>query len=226
MIIIFYRTLIMYIVIIAVMRFSGKRQLGELQLSELVVTILISELAAIPMQDTDTPVISGVISIIVLICLEIIVSFLCMKFGPFKKLIDGNSCILIEKGIIDQKQMEKVRFTIDDLMEALRQKGIIDIKDVSIAILESSGKLSVIPENTKTPVTKIMFNKCCTDIPFPITVISDGKILKQGIKKSNLSAHEIKKLLKAQNIASEKRVFYMTVADKQIQTLIKKDPRL
>jgi uncharacterized membrane protein YcaP (DUF421 family) len=101
-----------------------------------------------------------------------------------------------------------------------------DIKDVSIAILESSGKLSVIPENTKTPVTKIMFNKCCTDIPFPITVISDGKILKQGLKKSNLSAHEIKKLLKAQNIASEKRVFYMTVADKQIQTLIKKDPRL
>ena len=219
----FFRTVIIYLSILITMRFSGKRQLGELQISELVVTILISELAAIPIQDIDAPVINGIISIVVLVCLEIIVSFAAMKSPVLKKLFEGKACILIENGKIDQKQMQKVRFTIDDLMEALRQKGVSKIDSVNTAILETSGKVSVILKNTCSPATKIQIDESTKDEPYPVTVISDGKFIKQGLEKLNFSKERIYRILLKKGIKSETDVFYMTLTPNGKDTIIKKE---
>ena len=219
----FFRTAIMYIIILAIMRFSGKRQLGELQISELVVTILISELAAIPMQDLDAPVLNGVVSIIVLVCLEIIVSFICMKSTVLRKLFEGHSCILIENGKIDQAQMKKVRFTIDDLMESLRQKGVSKIEAVNTAILETSGKVSVLLKDTHSPATKKQIDPKTKNEQLPISVISDGKFIKQGLEKSGFSKAYILSILHKKGFKSEKEVFYMTVEDDAEPMIIKKE---
>ncbi len=220
----FLRTAIMYIIILAIMRFSGKRQLGELQISELVVTILISELAAIPMQDLDAPMVNGIISIIVLVCLEIIVSFICMKSAVLKSVFEGHSCILIENGRIDQQQMKKVRFTIDDLMESLRQKGVSKIDSVNTAVLETSGKVSVILKNTCSPATKLQIDPETKDDTFPVAVISDGKFIKQGLQKLELTPKDIRQMLRSKGIQSEKEAFYMTVADGK-PVIIKKEQK-
>lgn len=219
----FFRTAIMYIIILAIMRFSGKRQLGELQISELVVTILISELAAIPMQDLDAPVLNGVVSIIVLVCLEIIVSFICMKSTVLRKLFEGHSCILIANGKIDQAQMKKVRFTIDDLMESLRQKGVSKIEAVNTAILETSGKVSVLLKDTHSPATKKQIDPKTKNEQLPISVISDGKFIKQGLEKSGFSKEYILSILHKKGFKSEKEVFYMTVEDDAEPMIIKKE---
>lgn len=143
------RTGIIYILIIAAVRLMGKRQIGELQPSELVITILISEIAAIPLQDNGMPLVNTLVSIFLLIALEIISSVLNMKSGKFRDFMQGHSIILIRDGKLDQKKLTQLRFTMDDLLEALRQKDIFSIDEVQYAVVETNGTLSVLlkPEN-------------------------------------------------------------------------------
>ena len=148
------RTAVLYLVVILCMRIMGKRQVGELQPSELVVTILISELASIPMQDLNRPVTNGIIAIFVLVLLELLLSALSLKSILFRKLFDGKSAIIIKNGVIDQKMMKKLRVTIDDLLEGLRQAGSFSIEEVDFAIMETNGKISVQPKQKYEPVSK------------------------------------------------------------------------
>ena len=120
----FIRTIILYAVVITALRIMGKRQIGELEPSELVVTILVSELAAIPMQDLGIPLFAGVIPIITLISLEIIVSFLCLKSRKLRRLLNGRAAIIIRGGKLDREKMKQMRITTDEVMEALRQQNI------------------------------------------------------------------------------------------------------
>ena len=153
MIISFIRTIILYITVIIAMRVMGKRQIGELQPSELVVTIMISELASIPMQSTGIPIFAGVVPILTLMVAEVSLSFLSMKSKAARKILVGTPSVIIKNGKIDTAEMEKLRINDDDLMEELRLCSCNNITDVEYGIVETNGKLSVILKRERQPYT-------------------------------------------------------------------------
>lgn len=200
------RTAILYFVVIICMRIMGKRQVGELQPSELVITILISELASIPMQDLNRPVSSGVIAILVLVLLELIVSALTLKSDIFRKIFEGKSAVIIQNGVIDQKVMKKLRVTIDDLLEGLRQAGNFSIEKVNYAVMETNGRISVQLKEDFDTATRQDMNIKSKSEGLPKVLISDGKIASEDFK------NEAKKQLKEKGLKLS-QVFLMTKND-------------
>lgn len=148
------RTLFFYFFLICIMKLMGKRQLGQLQLSELVTTLLLSEIAADPITNPDVPLLHAVVPILPLFFLEIIISFTATKVPKFKKLFDGVPCIVVVKGKLDQRQLRKNRISLDELLSEMRKKDIYDISDVEYAILEQNGQLSITPKTEKLTVSK------------------------------------------------------------------------
>ena len=138
MLVSFLRTLILYIVVIFGMRIMGKRQLGQLQPSELVITILISNIATLPIENSDVPLILGIIPILTLMCFEVILSVLTLKSIRFRRLIWGNTKILIQDGKIKQQELADLRYSVYDLMEQLRTNGIFDLREVEFALTETT----------------------------------------------------------------------------------------
>ena len=175
------------------MRIMGKRQIGELQPFELVIAIMLSELAAVPMQDTGIPLIHGIIPILTLMLLQILISLLSLKSQRFRKLICGIPSILIENGQVIQSELIKQRLNLDDLMEDLRISGYLNISDIEHAILENSGKLSIVPKAGKSPLTKEDMKIKSSEEKLPVGLILDGKLNKDNLK---ISGYDIDWLLK------------------------------
>ncbi|ADL50459.1 DUF421 domain-containing protein [Clostridium cellulovorans] len=176
------RTIITFFLIIFTMRLMGKRQIGELQPFELVVTIIVSELASLPIVDSKIPLLYGIIPIITLILLEVMISFIQMKFEKTRILFSSHPSILIKNGYIDFEEMKKQKFNIDDLLEELRLEGYFNIEDIEFAILETCGELSIIPKTELTPPTKKDMNIHCTQDTLPLTLVVDGKIREYNLK--------------------------------------------
>lgn len=183
----FVRTLILYIVVIIALRLMGKRQIGELSPSELVVTILISDLAAIPMQDPGISILNGIIPILSLLCLEIIISTILLKSKLSRKILVGSSSILIDNGKINHNEIKRMRITVDELVEELRLKDYPDITCVKYAILETNGKISVIPFPEKDGQSGCVL---------PITLISDGKLNSSSLSQINKDMTWLNKQIK------------------------------
>lgn len=200
MIISVIRTILLYIVIIFAIRIMGKRQIGELQTSELVVTLLISDIAAIPMQNTEQSLLSGVVPILILIICEIIISFIMLKRAGFRRIICGKPIIIISEGKIDQGEMHKLRMSTEDLTEELRQQGIFNIEDVNFAIVETNGKLSVLKKPEKDVPTAEDLGIEPENNGLETVVISDGEISKCSLKICDLSKEWIFEVLKKENI--------------------------
>jgi uncharacterized membrane protein YcaP (DUF421 family) len=188
----------------------GKRQIGELQPSELVVAILISELAAIPMQETGIPLVSGIIPILTLIACEIILSSITLVSVKMRQWITGKPSILIKKGQIDQKEMWRLRFTLDDLMEELRLCGYMGPDEVDFAVLETNGKLSVFPSCQNKPVTAGMMNLSCPEGGMPVTLICDGFLSLPSLDSAGKDMVWLQNTLSAQKLLPQS-VFLMTV---------------
>ena len=212
MFIIIVRTILLYFAVILAIRIMGKRQIGDLQPSELVITILISEIAAIPLQDITQPVLSGIFAIFTLVTIEVIMSFITMKCLPFRKLFYGKSAILIKDGKIDQKMLSKLRITVPDLVEILRCAGTFEISNVDYAILETNGQLSVLTKSKYQQATLKDLGVKRKNESLPYLLVSDGKILKEALKSSGISREEIDAELYKRNFKLED-VFLMT-ADK------------
>jgi len=172
------RTFLLYLLVIFAMRVMGKRQLGELQPAELVITILISNIATLPIEDLSIPLLCGVVPILSLVCFEVFVSTLTLKRRSLRKLVSGNPMIIIHNGVIDQQMLVDLRFSVDDLMEQLRTKDIFDIRDVAFAVVETTGKLSVYPKAPKRTVTaeQMRIPTAPEDDMPPVVVISDGEL--------------------------------------------------
>lgn len=224
MIITILRTVILYSLLIMIMRIMGKRQIGQLQPGELVITILISEIAAVPMQDNDIPMINSVISVLLLASFEIITSVLCMKSIKLRSLLQGNSLVIIRNGVLDQKQIKRLRYTVDDILEALRQKDIFDISDVQYAIAETDGTLSILLKPEKREVT-------IGDMDLPqkggglqCVLISDGRVIRSEFKDCGMNEEKLKKLLKSEKLSP--REILLLTADAQGNTNIIKKEKL
>ena len=212
MLILLIRTLILYIVVVAALRFMGKRQLGQLQPSEVVIAMMISEVATIPMENIDTPIVYGLIPTITLIIAEAGFSFLTLRCKKIRYIFSGSPTILIEKGKILEKEMEKMRFNIDDLLEELRGAGYANVSDVEYAIIETNGLLSVIPKASKRPVTPEDLNINVEYEGLPITLISDGELNNYALNRSGVSEEWLRNKLKSEyKIKNVKEVFIATI---------------
>ena len=206
------RTLLLYCAVIAAVRLMGKRQIGELDPSELVVTILVSDLAAVPMQDLGIPMLSGLVPIATLIVLEILLSFLALKSRPFRRLLNGQPAIIIRSGRLDIQKLRQMRLTTDEVVETLRKQNVASVADVKYGVIDPDGTLTVIPRQAKQPVTADMLGLTPNDAGLPLVVISDGKLVERSLRLLHLDPRDILNRLDNQSIALSD-VFLMTLDD-------------
>ena len=210
MIITITRSTVLYIFVTLGIRLMGKRQIGEMQPNELVITLLISEIAAIPLQDTSQPILNGVVAIFMLVILEIIISVITMKSLYVRKIMNGKSAVIIKNGVIDQNMMRQVRMTVLDLVELLRGQDVFDISTVAYAVLEVNGNLSVLLKSSEQPVTVKDIDIKKEKATLPLPVISDGKIIRESLDALEISEEDIKSTVK-KNSTDIKDVFLMTM---------------
>lgn len=189
MILVIIRTLILYLAVVVLLRIMGKRQIGQLQPYELVVIIMISELAAIPMQNTGIPIINGIIPIFILFASEVILSYISLKSEKARGVICGKPSVVIENSRIVESELRRLRLNINDLLEQLRLKDAPDIADVEFAILETSGQLSVILKSDRRPVEPKDLNKFPQYEGLPVTLVIDGRLIEDNLHKSG---HDLK----------------------------------
>lgn len=216
------RTVILYILVVVTMRILGKRQIGELQPTELVITLLLSEIIAVPMQDNDIPLTGTIIPVLVLVGFEILISVISLKSVKLRTVIQGHSLMVIRDGKLDLKQIKKLRFTIDDVLEALRQKNIFDISKVQYAIVETNGSMSVMLKPEYEAVTREDLKIKAADTGIPCSVIIDGTVMEKEFKDCNLTEAKFNKMLKKEKISVENTLL-MTVDKKGNTTVIGKD---
>ncbi len=218
MITIIIRTVVVYILLTFGIRIMGKRQIGDMQPNELVVTLLISEMAAIPLQDTTQPILYGIIAIFMLVILEILTSVFAMKSRLFRKLMSGKSVVIIKNGEIDQSAMRNVRMTVLDLIELLRGQNIFDISTVAFAVLEVNGNLSVLLKSAEQPATvkDIQIKKPPAALELP--VITDGKVLADSLSALGLAPRDLQKAL---GKTKAEEVFLMTMDRNRKSNIIK-----
>ncbi len=205
------RTLILYAAIIVSFRIMGKRQIGELEPAELVVAVLISDLAAHPLQDIGTPLLYGLIPVLTLLCCEVLISAGVVKSIRFRTLVCGKPGFIISKGQIVQSEMIKNRMTLDELAEQLRKKSITDISTVKYGILETDGSLSTILFTAQQPVTPQQMNLTPDDTGYPVIVINDGRVLADNLKMAGRDNAWLVGHLRSHKIGSPADVYLMTV---------------
>lgn len=196
------RTIILYIVIVITFRLMGKREIGELGIVDLVVSVLIAELAALSLEKNDEHLFKYVLPIILLVIIQIIFSFISLKSRKFRKLVDGEPSMIIKRGKIDEKEMKKQRYNFDDLMMQLREKDIRNIKDVEYAILEPTGKLSVFKyENERG---------------FTIPLILEGKIQEEKLQELNLTKEWLYDELAKKGITDIGKISFCSYQNKEL----------
>ena len=219
---IFFRALLLYLLVIFAVRMMGKRQLGDLQPSEIVTTILIGNIASLPIEDSALPMLSAVMPILTLAAFEVIVSEAGLKFRPLRLLFSGRPQVIIREGKIDQKAIRRIRFTLDDLMENLRGAGVFDVQDVWHCVVETNGKVNVLqkyPARNLTPADMELKGK---DQMPPVVVIADGEVVRTSMGQVGISEGWIEKIL-AQKKLKREDVFLMTVDGSHSYYIVEKE---
>lgn len=201
MILSYFRTIILYLILIFVVRVMGKRQIGEMEPAEFVVTMLVANLAAIPMQDGGIPLFSGLVPILTVLGMELVLASLSLKSVFIRKLLCGKPVILIENGNILQKNLRKTRITLDELTGHLREKDVLDLQAVQYAILETNGELSVFPYPKYRPANAKDAGIQASKQYIPLTIISDGRLLRDNLTLAGKNDTWLKKVLREKNVA-------------------------
>ena len=201
------RTLILYIVIMFAMRIMGKRQVGDMQPSDLVVSLLISEIAAMPIDNIDRPIVNGIIAVFLLVFLETALACISLKSGKLRRVVNGAPVIIINRGKVNRASLKRLRITTDELLETLRSQGFFDISTVQYAIIEPNGQLSVLEKSGGS---------------LAVPVICDGKMQTHFMESAGISKHEVNSALKKRGISAED-VFIMTLDGDGKAFIIKED---
>ena len=191
----YIRTIILYLVLIAEIRLMGKRQIGQMEPSEFVVTMLVANLAAIPMQDGAIPLLSGLIPILTVLGMELILSYLAMRSIRLRKLLCGKPVILIENGRVVQQNLRRTQVTLDELSGHLREKDVLDIQTVQYAILETDGNLSVFPFPAEMPASARDAKVKASKKYLPVTIVSDGHLLGENLEKAKKDGAWLRQVL-------------------------------
>lgn len=218
----FLRVLILYPIVVFGVRLMGKRQIGELQPAELVVTILISNIATLPLEDQNLPLLMGVMPMLLLVCFEVLLSWISLKSRRLRHLTAGGPKVIIRGGQIDRRMMRELRFSLDDLMTALRSSGVFDLREVQTAIVETNGTVSVYQKASARPVT-------CADLQLraqggdpPEVLIADGCVSDEGLTAVGLTREKLQAILMREHLRTED-VFLLTADTGGICSLIKQE---
>ncbi|MCM1564688.1 MAG: DUF421 domain-containing protein [Dehalobacter sp. 4CP] len=219
------RTIILYLIIVLVLRVMGKRQIGQLQPFELVIILMISELAVIPSQDSGIPLVAGLFPVLILLLLGLAISEIALKSEKARGIICGTPTILINKGQILEGELRKLRYNLSDLLEQLRSKNLPNIADVEYAILETNGQLSVIPKIGKRPVNTQDLKLQITAEGLPLALIMDGKLQQKNLEKSGVNIQWLNKELTKANVPDIKKVFFASIdSQRKLYIQQKADP--
>jgi uncharacterized membrane protein YcaP (DUF421 family) len=218
MFILLIRTAILYLLVVFTLRIMGKRQIGQLQPYELVIAIMISDLASMPMQDTRIPLLHGIIPIITLLILQVIISLLELKSDKFRNIMDGKPNIVIKNGKFQIPVLRSQIYSVNDIMEELRIKGYFNINEIEYAILETNGELSIIPKSELEPATKKDLKLKPSKPVLPALLISDGRIIKENLKILNKDENWFYEQLRKNNISTVDNIFlaYLSTDNKLI----------
>ena len=217
------RTIILYIFIIIGIRLMGKRQVGELEPSELVLSLIIADLASVPMQDYGIPLLTGILPILALLAMTMILSVLTMKSVRFRALMCGRPSIVIRDGLVDQREMARNRLTIDELLEELRAKGYTDPATVKYAILETNGQLSVLPYANQKPPPAQQLQVSAEESGLPLVVISDGRLLEHNLRALGRDRKWLDQRLEERGCSGLEAVFLLLVDQTGSIYLARKD---
>ena len=208
----FLRTLILYPLLLLVVRLMGKRQLGQMEPAEFVVAMLLADLAAVPMQDFGIPLLSGLLPILTLLALSLLLSQLSLRSLRLRALICGTPTVLIRGGKLQQDAMRKNRFTIDELMEELREQGVTRIEDVKYAVLENSGQLTVFPWTAQQPPTAEQLGLGLEDdVTLPMVIINDGRVIHRNLTACGRDENWLRKQLSREKASSPREIFLLTL---------------
>lgn len=224
MTIVFIRAVILYMLLIFSVRFMGKHQIGELQPSELAITILISNIATLPVEDTSLPLLTGIIPILTLASLDVIMSWLGIKSKRLRNITCGKPVVIINNGRIDQKKMKEIRFTVDDLTEALHSQNIFDISEVQFAVVETTGTVSVYQKYEYRNVTNGDMKLKSKSIDPPEIVIDEGVIVNDALERLNLSEEKLRSILEKERL-KVKDIFIMTLDSNMKHSIVRRDNR-
>jgi uncharacterized membrane protein YcaP (DUF421 family) len=207
MLIILIRTMILYFVVLFVIRVMGKAELSKMDPFEMIILFMIAELAAIPIESLDIPLLNGVAAILTLLFLEVSLSFLSIKSKRINSLLNGKPSVIIDKGRINEKELKSQRITLDDLMQQLRLKNYPSMADVDYAVLEANGDLSVIPKPEKAPLTPADMDLAASSEVIPMVLISDGALYQNNLKRFGKEETYLKKELLKAKITEYSQVF-------------------
>lgn len=220
----FARTLILYLLLMLGLRLLGKRQIGDFEPSELVLTLIISDLASVPMQNYGIPLANGVLPILTLLSLSMLVSFISLKSVRFRAIVCGKPALIVYDGRILQQNMAKNRITVDELFEQLRTQGYSDLHAVKYAILETNGQLSILPYTRESPLTPQGAGLNLVDrVTLPILIIEDGHILDENLAISGHDRNWLSDQLQKNGLKSAQEVFFLTVDETDSVICIRKE---
>ncbi|MDY3282895.1 DUF421 domain-containing protein [Dysosmobacter sp.] len=208
----FFRTVILYFFIMAGLRLMGKRQIGELEPSELVLTMMLSDLAAVPMQDFGIPLLAGVVPILTLLAISMLLSQLSLHSLRLRRLLCGAPTVLIDRGRVCQAEMKRNRFTLDELLEQLRSQGYCGPEAVKYAVLENSGKLSILPWPREQPATAGQLHQVVEDdVTLPRILINDGRVLSENLRRCGRDRAWLAEQLSRRGHRSPEEIFLLTI---------------
>ena len=220
----FFRTAILYLLLIVGLRLTGKRQIGELEPIELVLTMLLSDLASVPMQDFGIPLVNGVIPIVTLLAMSMLLSCVSLRNVRFRTLICGKPAIIIRNGRLQQDAMRHNRLTLDELFEELRTQGVTDISDVKYAVLETGGQLSVLLRTAAQPATPEQMRLDCEDDVFlPTVIINDGRLLRGNLRQTGHDEAWLQAQLSENGGDAPSQVFLLSIDERGEIICIVKD---
>ena len=222
----FARTVILYFLIMTGLRLMGKRQIGELEPGELVLTMMISDLATVPMQDFGIPLLAGVIPILTLLALSMLLSQLSLTSLRFRRLACGTPSVLIREGVLQQEAMRKNRYTLDELLEELRGQGITGVEEVKYAVLENSGRLSVFPwARNQPPTAEELGVEAREDAALPVVLVNDGRLIRRNLEARGLDGAWLRDTLQKEGLPSYREAFLLTLDERGKVTCVKKEGR-
>ncbi len=218
---VFIRTSVLYLCVVVALRLMGKRQLGELQPSELVVALMIADVAAIPIESDGIPILRGIIPVFTLVLLEFLLSMLVLKSVTLRKIITGTPTEIIKDGKFDEKKLKRLRITFDDVMEQLRLSGYSSISEIDGAIIETNGQMSIIPKEANRPLVCGDLNLSPPQTHNSLAVISDGKLRKSNLAKAGYDEKWLRSKLRSYNIQDYSKVAFLTIDNNEISLQIK-----
>ena len=212
MFIVFLRVLIIYVTVLIFLRLMGKRQIGEMQPYEVVITLIIADLATLPMSDTNIPLLNGILPLAILVLIHYFITLLTRKSVKIRNFMSGKPIIVISPNGIEYQALKDLNMNIDDILEMLRQCNYYNLDQVLYAIIETNGKMSVVPTSANAPVTVQDLNLNNPPICLPKIIVSDGKVIKEDLKQMKLDIKKLNKILDYLKIDKIKNLIFVVVA--------------